>query len=338
MARKLDFVSAVLLGASAAALTREELAQALNFPPSALEALIAGGGLNAAGDRISLQEVERFLQSALLRVYHAEVESGRVVAPGKEKEKDEITIDLPEPKSLALVAEPADSGVVHSIAEYEASLEPTDNRVSPRFKPKRQVGGTFGNVKFAVLQMSENGLRIRHDETLLPGEEARMSIALVRPQQSVVVKARVVWTSIAQRGDGPTFCISGVRVTENEDRLQRTVAMLKDARELEPEKPPGSRGTSRDETPSALRGMSDDEVAAILRAVRKFADDPIEANRWYARGRFATSEESVRQALQQHARDREQVLGVWEYLERRIDLRKVAGVVSWMRSTRAAAV
>jgi hypothetical protein len=329
----------VLLGASTAALTREELARALNFPAPALEALIAGGALRGTDDRISLQEVERFLQNALLRVYHAEVESGRAAQPEREreKEKDEIIIDLPEPKPIAIVAEQPDSGVVHSIAEYEASLGPVDNRIAPRYKPRRQVGGTFGNVKFAVLQMSDNGLRIRHDETLLPGEEARMSIALVRPQQSVMVKARVVWTSIAQRGDGPTFCISGVRVTENEERLQRTVAMLKDARELEPERPPGSRAP-RDETPSALRGMSDDEVADILRAVRKFSDDPIEANRWYARGRFATAEESVRQALQQHARDREQVLGVWEYLDRRIDLRKVAGVVSWMRSTRAAAV
>jgi hypothetical protein len=330
----------VLLAGSTAALSREELARALGFPASALEALIAGGTLKADGDRIALQEVERFLQNALLRVYHAEVESGRgaEAVSEKEKEKDEIVIDLPEPKPLAMVSEQPESPIVLSLAEYEASMTPKDNRIAPRYKPRRQVGGTFGNVKFSVLQMSETGLRIRHDETLLPGEEGRMSIALVRPQQSVVVKGRVVWTSIAQRGDGPTFCVSGVRVTENEDRLQRTVAMLKDARELEPERPAGSRGASRDETPSALRGLSDDEVAAILRAVRKFADDPIEANRWYARGRFATADESVRQALQQHGRDREQVLGVWEYLERRIELRKVAGVVSWMRGTRAAAV
>jgi hypothetical protein len=321
----------MLLGTSTTTLSRDELARALSIPAAAVEALVAGGALKADGDRISLQQVERFLQSALLRVYHAEVERGQ-----EKEEKDEITIDLPEPKPLAVVAESGDSSVIHSIAEYEASLGPIDHRISQRYKPRRQVGGSFGNVKFAVLQMSDSGLRIRHDETLLPGEEARMSIALVRPQQSVVIKARVVWTSIAQRGDGPTFCISGVRVTEHEDRLQRTVAMLRDARELEPERPPGSR--ARDDTPTAIRGMSDDEVAAILRAVRKLADDPIEASRWYARGRFATADEQVRQALQQHARDREQVLGVWEYLERRIDLRKVAGVVSWMRSTRAAAV
>jgi PilZ domain-containing protein len=317
----------MLLGNSTTSLSRDELALALGIPPSAVEALIAGGAIRTDGDRISLQQVERFLQYALLRIYHAEVESGR---------EKEIIIDLPESTPLALgSAEPA---VVRTITEFEASILPVEHRVATRYKPKRQTGGMFGSVKFSVLQMSESGLRIRHDETLLPGEEARMSLALARPQQSVILKARVVWTSIAQRGDGPTFCISGVRITEDEGRLQRTVAMLRDAGELDPERPRGTRAAPRDETPAALRGMSDEDVADVLRAVRRFSDDPIEASRWYARGRFATSDERVRQALKEHARDREQVLGVWEYLDRRIELRHVAGVISWMRSTRAAAV
>lgn len=316
----------MLLGDSAVALSREELAQTLGVPQAIIDAFVKD-----TSARISLREVERFLQSALLRVYHAQVESERI--------KDEITIDLPEPKPLAVVPKPEsdEPEIVRSLAEFEALVPtPAEHRVAPRYKPRRQTGGMFGDAKFVVLQMSETGLRIRHNETLLPGQEARMSIALVRPQQSVIVTGRVVWTSIAQRGDGPTYCISGVQVIENEGRLQRMVAMLRDAGELEPERPPGTKG--RDDTPSALRGMSDEEIADILRVVRRFTDDPIEASRWYARARFATSDESVRRALQPHQRDREQVLAVWEFLERRIELKKVAGVVSWMRNTRAAAV
>jgi len=316
----------MLLGDSAVALSREELAQTLGVPQTIIDAFVKD-----ASARISLREVERFLQNALLRVYHAQVESERI--------KDEITIDLPEPKPLAVVPKPEsdEPEIVRSLAGCEMPVvQPEEHRVAARYKPRRQTGGLFGDAKFVVLQMSETGLRIRHNETLLPGEEARMSIAFVRPQQSVIVKARVVWTSIAQRGDGPTYCISGVQVIENEGRLQRMVAMLRDARELEPERPPGTKG--RDDTPSALRGMSDDEIADILRVVRRFTDDPIEASRWYARARFATADESVRRALQPHQRDREQVLAVWEFLERKIELKKVAGVVSWMRNTRAAAV
>ncbi|HWS73252.1 MAG TPA: PilZ domain-containing protein, partial [Thermoanaerobaculia bacterium] len=208
------------------------------------------------------------------------------------------------------------------------------------------VGGTFNQTRFSILQISTTGLRIRHDQTLLPGEEGKLTFALIKPPQSFLLKARVVWTSIAQRGNDPTFCISGLRVLDGVDRLRRAVDLLREARELEPQRDSG-RGSSRDKTgrdsgaspqPPALRGLSDEEVASILRAVRKFAADPVEASRWYARARFAMVDEQVRAAIPQRSRDREEILGVWEYLERRIDVRKVAGVVSWMRNTRAAVV
>ena len=196
-------------------------------------------------------------------------------------------------------------------------------------------------TRFSILQISTTGLRIRHDQTLLPGEEGKLTFALIKPPQSFLLKARVVWTSIAQRGNDPTFCISGLRILEGIDRLRRAVDLLREARELEPERD-SSRRSPRESgaspQPSALRGLSDDEVASILRAVRKFAADPVEASRWYARARFAMVDEQVRAAIPQRARDREEILGVWEYLERRIDVRKVAGVVSWMRNTRAAVV
>lgn len=221
-------------------------------------------------------------------------------------------------------------------------VEKLDLRVAPRYIPRRQVGGTFNQTKFSILQISTTGLRIRHDQTLLPGEEGRLTFALLKPPQSFLLKARVVWTSIAQRGDDPTFCISGLRIVEGVERLRRAVDLLREARELEPDRET-TRRSSRDAaatppSPAALRGLSDEEVASILRAVRKFASDPVEASRWYARARFAMVDEQVRAAIPPRARDREEILGVWEYLERRIDVRKVAGVVSWMRSTRAAVV
>lgn len=238
----------------------------------------------------------------------------------------------------------ASLGEVAAARAYELDdrpVEKLDLRVAPRYIPRRQVGGTFNQTKFSILQISTSGLRIRHDQTLLPGEEGRLTFALLKPPQSFLLKARVVWTSIAQRGDDPTFCISGLRVVEGVERLRRAVDLLREARELEVDRETtrrSSRDTSTPPSPAALRGLSDEEVASILRAVRKFASDPVEASRWYARARFAMVDEQVRAAIPPRARDREEILGVWEYLERRIDVRKVAGVVSWMRSTRAAVV
>jgi hypothetical protein len=66
--------------------------------------------------------------------------------------------------------------------------------------------------------------------------------------------------------------------------------------------------------------------------MEKFAADPLEATRWYSRGRFALSDENVRRVAPQRPRDREEVLGLWEYLDRQVDIGKIAGVVNWMRA------
>ena len=79
-------------------------------------------------------------------------------------------------------------------------------------------------------------------------------------------------------------------------------------------------------------------LVEIIRAVRKFASDPAEATRWYARARFAIADDEVRRAAPRGAREREEVVGVWEYLHRRIDLKAVAGVVQWIRNSQAATV
>jgi hypothetical protein len=326
----------MLLARSDTALTRDELARTLSLPRPLVDALIGG---SSQADRIPLRDVERALQTALLRVYHAEVESGR--AEPKAEPEESITIEgtqrpAPQAQVEAQANDEAEPVVTHSIAEFEAEANRADLRLAPRYIPRRQIGGVFQKVRFSILQISSTGLRIRHDSTLLPGEVGRLSFALVQPAQSFPMTARVIWTSIAQRGEGPTFCISGLRVVDNGERLRRAVEMLRQKGELEVERPTGRR-KSGESAPPALRGMADEEVASILRAVRRLANDPVEASRWYARARYAIADEQVRQAIQHHTRDREQVLGVWEYLERKVDLQKVAGVVAWMRNTRAAA-
>jgi len=175
--------------------------------------------------------------------------------------------------------------------------------------------------------MSSTGLRIRHREPLMPGDEAKVSFALMKPARSFVLRARVVWTSLARSGE-EQVSISGLRIIEHADRLSRAVELLQAAHELQRER----RITSRRESDvSHLTGISDDEIALVTGAMRRFANDPVEASRWYSRARFALADEEVRRIAPPRPRDREEVLGIWEYLERQIDLVKVTGVVTWAR-------
>jgi Tfp pilus assembly protein PilZ len=327
--------------------SRDELSELLNVPLDVVDALLDSGRVlchvRGGEPRVPLAQLEEFFRDALLRLYQAEsqgqvVEVPRARSPLPEREPDSEPMGEPasepepeaDPESQTAVALPAPvfASPAPEPKQQPAHDEP-EQRIATRFVPLRQLGGIFGDVKFVVMQLSATGFRIRHNEPLMPGDEAKLSFALMRPARSVVVRAKVVWTSLARSGT-ERFSISGLRITEHQDRVAAAIDAMRSANELQPER----RGTHRRATDSmsVISGLSDEEMALVTAAVQKFASDPVEASRWYSRARFALSDETVRRAAPERPRDREEVLGIWEYLDRQIDIGKIAGVVSWMRS------
>jgi hypothetical protein len=336
-------------------LSRQEVIDRLGIPAEVIDALLESGRVlcrvTRGEMRIPLAQLEDFFRESLLAVYRAEP-----VADLAPLEAPDLGAPLGAPASGRPVRQPP-AGVEETETGGEATAEPAgedasvpepvvalpppprpvdpephdtpDNRVAARFVPLRQISGIFGDIKFSVLQMSATGLRIRHSESLLPGDEAKVSFALLRSARSVVVRARVVWTSIARAGE-TRFSISGLRIIEHADRLERAIEMLNEAHELQPER--RNRPRRANDALAMLDGVSDEEMALVTNAVQKFASDPVEASRWYSRARFALSDENVRRVAPTRPRDREEVLGVWEYLERKVDIDKISGVMRWMRA------
>jgi len=331
---------------------REEVSELLQLNPSVIDALVASGALSA--DTIAAADLERLFRDSLLRLYQAQAMRAAAPAPVVTQEPElefEMEIEArpdaeaPAAQTLASAtpAEDAEEGIVRTYEEVMDIDERPNLRAGVRYVPRRQIGGVFRDVKFVMVQLSSSGLRIRHDEALRPGDEARLSFAILNPPKSFVMRARVVWTSIAQRGEERSFYISGLRVVENADRLVNAAYLLRTARELQIDDRdigrtvPNTRSAPRN-MPRHVTGLSDEDVVKIIQAVRKLADDPQEASRWYARARFAIADEEVRKAAPRGAREREEVVGVWEYLQRQPDLKTVAGVMQWIRNSNVAAV
>lgn len=340
------------------------LSDALELPETVIDALVESGRIlcriHEGEILVPLAQVESLLRDAMLRLYAAEAlakttnadecvlsppphadSTDRIAAPEpmNAPSADEVAhasdAPTPAPEAVPVQPAPAPSAVavpaeVWRFAE-EAEVEeeaPPDLRRATRYVPLRQLTGMFAVAKFTVLQLSATGLRIRHTEPLLPGDEAKLTFALLRPARSVVVRARVVWTSVARIGD-EQFSISGLRVIEHADRLEKAIETMKAAHELQPERRASVRRAN--DAVAMLREVSDEEMALVTSALHKFAADPVEASRWYSRGRFALSDEHVREIAPQRGREREEALGVWEYLDRQVDLEKVAGVMKWVR-------
>jgi PilZ domain len=334
-------------------LSRDEVRRKFGFVPGVVDALIDNGQLlcrmSAGEQHVPLDELEQFFREGLVRVYEVQAElamqpSAEAVAPPPVRVERQASspvvepVPEPQPEATGEGACPP-TGTPPPKPEPEAEADRPDSRMAMRYVPRRQIDGFFEDVRFTILQMSTSGLRIRHDEPLMPGQEAKLSFALLNPARSFVMRARVVWTSVAkyETDDSSSFCISGLRVIEHVERLARALEILKGAHELQPDRRVGAR-PGRRAGDAALSGISDDEVAAIMGAVQRFASDPLEASRWHSRARFALADAQVRRDAPQHPREREEALGVWEYLDRKVELPKIVSVLEWARQARVASV
>ena len=313
-----------------ASLTRFEVSQLLDLEPAVVDALVESGRLLCHVKRgeahIPVEQLEAFFRDSLIRLYRVQAASPSVVV--REPVPEPAAPEPAPPVDATPEPPPPTLRAPITIEERREEEElPPDLRVASRFVPLRQIDGIFGETKFSLLQISATGLRIKHAEALLPGTEAKVSFALMKPARSFVVRARVVWTSMARSGEN-RFSISGLRVTAHQERLTRAIDLLKSANELQPERRAQVR---RGSDAVAVEDISDEEIALVTSAIQRFAANPVEASRWYSRARFSLADENVRKAAPERPRDREEVLGIWEYLDHQVDIPKIAGIVGWMR-------
>lgn len=338
-------------------LSREEACRIFGLSAPALDALIAGGHvlchISDGETRVPLDQLETFFREGLLRVYRTQaieetVHSFEAPDPVRapvampEESEDQAAVEAPvaptltaipreEPPVIAAVPPPPPAPEV----ENDIDSEPIDLRIAPRYIPRRQINGIIDDVKFTIVQMSRTGLRIRHTEEIVHASDSKLTFALLNPARSFMMRGRVVWTSAATTDSGERkFYISGVKITEHVDRLVNAIEILTLAHDLQPDRRVSAKVFPDDELPMA--GASDDEIAMVIRAVQHFAADPLDANRWYARGRFALADANVRRDAPRKPREREEVLGIWEYLERQIDMTKIGEILTWVRRNRAA--
>ncbi|HKR63006.1 MAG TPA: PilZ domain-containing protein [Thermoanaerobaculia bacterium] len=277
--------------------------------------------------------LEAFLRDRFLALYQAEAMATLPIVEAEEVPAPVAPEVIPAPPPPPPDIQPV---ILRSVNEFESKgRSHAELRIARRYIPRRQFGGFFRQMKFTVLQISNTGLRIRHDDTFLPGDTGRLTITIQKPPRTFAMQAKVVWTSVAQRGKDASFGVSGLRITEGAEQLREALELLHAARDLQLDN--GAIRPRVAATPSpSITGLSDDDVASIIRTVRLFESDPVEANRWFTRARFALADEEVRKAAPQRARERDEAIGVWEYLDRKLDLRKIAGVLLWLQRTRSA--
>ena len=216
-------------------------------------------------------------------------------------------------------------------------------RGTERFDLTEPLGGSFGSASVTILNMSVDGVKVEHAQPIRLGTKARLWFR--RADIAVSVQALLMWSHLSKTPNdkGKYLYNSGLRIdtTGNEfslalqGLLDQGVA-IQDAESLDKKRKRQLERT-RDKTATTMKivkqeaDISPDQVLLIQHARERLRSNPEEALKWYNRAKYAISQGGAYVASEM--RNREDVLAVWEYLERSVDLSTIVRVFERGRSS-----
>ncbi len=200
-------------------------------------------------------------------------------------------------------------------------------RSTARFVSQDPVPGTFftgvATISVAVRDVSVNGAQIEHAQPVRPAMQGRLTIG------DLSASTTVMWTRLT----GPGRYRSGLRI---EERLDIVAAAIREllARGVVRKGEDTLRRreqarVERENRRAILNGVTPKQAGPSLAEVHRIRDArewmlmfPEDAIKWYNRARVTATEDHLRTAGSGRA-NREDVLAVWEYLARSVDIADV---------------
>lgn len=214
-----------------------------------------------------------------------------------------------------------------------------DLRAAMRYRVDARLPSSFGATAVEIVDLSARGVQMRHRESIRLGSEGRFAISL-SPTERIAVRAVIVWSHLSQRAlkaglppysTGARFDEADAPVAASlvEQLVDRSLAtpvehsMGEKRRKLQQK----DRDRRQGMTPRGVfvSAISTDQLLMINHARERLRTNPDEAKKWYQRARYALKEDESRgTGAPKHYR--EDILAVWEYLERSIDIATIARV------------
>ncbi|HUP46264.1 MAG TPA: hypothetical protein VM779_12205 [Thermoanaerobaculia bacterium] len=208
-------------------------------------------------------------------------------------------------------------------------------RAAERFTAITSLSATFAGTPITIVNLSTIGAQIEHPAPIRLGTVARFVIR--RGDVSIDVRGLLTWSRLSKTPDaqGQHAYRSGLRIESGNAEYALALHMLikggtmrrepdtlekKRRRLLE-------RMTERSRPAMKLVSQSGDippdQVLLVQHARERLRAEPEEAQKWYHRAKYAITHGATNIEIET-IRDREEVLAVWEYLERSIDIPTIA--------------
>lgn len=223
------------------------------------------------------------------------------------------------------------------MANAEFSID--DSRSEKRFLLEQTIRGTFGAASVTFIDIGASGAQVEHSTPLKLGTSGRLTINLPPPSDQVKVTGLVVWSRLSRtpNSEGKYLYRSGLRIDEDlpmreaVDILVAASIARPDLRSLDKKRRVLEEKEKRKQQPMfkamfhKAPQIPTDQVLLILQARERLALQPDESVKWYNRAKFSFIEAG------QDIHYRDEILAIWEYLERTIDLGVISRVVDEKR-------
>ena len=207
-------------------------------------------------------------------------------------------------------------------------------RSGDRYVVSVPIQGAFGSASVAVRNLSDQGACIEHAQPLRLASPGRLSFRF--GEVSVGASGIIVWSHLSKtpNSQGKYLYQSGVRIEDDIAAFTESIRQLISQRVLLRDLDSLDRKRKREQAREAAQKnrpvikvipqeeIPPDQALLIQHARERLRLNPDEARKWYQRAKFAGTDEMQTDLI----RYREDVLAVWEYLERSVPLAHIVRV------------
>lgn len=217
----------------------------------------------------------------------------------------------------------------------ENDFDVAESRSVTRFVIDPPVAGSFGGVPVLIFDFAVRGVQAEHADPIRPGSSGRLSFAVPGGKLEISLRGKVVWSRLSQKVDfhGHTLYRTGFLIDDDVAASRSALTLLLDACVARPDdaslerkkkvlaEKKKMRDAKRMRVIPQRREIPGDQLLLVQHARERLKTNPDEAIKWYNRAKFSL------QAAGQSLPYREDVLAVWEYLERSVDLETITYVL-----------
>ncbi|HVT03995.1 MAG TPA: hypothetical protein VHL58_11560 [Thermoanaerobaculia bacterium] len=216
-----------------------------------------------------------------------------------------------------------------------------ESRRARRFIIDPPLHATYGQAELLILDAGETGVQAEHAIALKLGTLARLQIQVPGTPEPLRLDGLVTWSRLSKKpnAQGKYLYRSGIRIEGGSEGIRAAVEKLRDIRRAQPDNfSLQKKEKVRREKEQKLHNpqvkvirqkateIPTDQLLLIQQARERLKSQPDEAVKWYNRAKFSLQGTD-------HMHHREEVLAVWEYLDRTVDVSVIARVFGDKKET-----